>query len=102
MPARISARSELVHARLVQVAEVTFWTRAEPPVIDPADDDLIYSLTSLDRLDNLAYRFYGEPRLRWVIMRMNGIFLDPNDVIPGEDIRVPTFARLRREGLVLR
>lgn len=102
MAIRISARSELVHAQLVKILEVTFWGRMEPAVIEPADDDLIYNLRDVDRLDNLSSQFYGDPRLRWVLMRANDMFLEPNDVIPGEDIRVPSFTRLRRQGFVLR
>lgn len=100
--ARINARSELLHARLHRVDEVVFWGTTEPPEIAPADDDLLYTVTEIDRIDNLAFAFYGDEHLEWVIKRANGIYLIPNDMRPGDEIRIPSFERLLREGIVLR
>lgn len=99
---RIHARSELIHSAVFVVEDVSFWLRTEPPKIEPSSDDFIYVVAEQDILDNLASQFYGEPRMRWVIKRINNIWLEPNELIPGAELRIPSIARLRREGVVAR
>ena len=97
---RISNHSELAHAQLYQIDGVTFWGRLEVPNIQPDQSDVRHTLTENDRMDYLASRYYGDPRLKYVIMKLNDMWLEPNDLIPGVEIRIPRFERLRSEGIV--
>jgi hypothetical protein len=47
-------------------------------------------VTAVDRLDNLAARYLGDPILFWMIADANGA-LDSNDVtaVPGRSILIP-------------
>jgi hypothetical protein len=47
-----------------------------------------YTLTAVDRLDNLAYKFYGDPDYWWCIASFNRI-IDPFDISDIEMITVP-------------
>jgi len=42
-----------------------------------------------DRLDNLAWEYYKDPSLWWIIARANGIGLGNLSVPIGEQLRIP-------------
>lgn len=48
-----------------------------------------YQVIDGDRIDNLAFRFYGDPLRWWVIADANPQRLDWGTLIPGEVIRIP-------------
>jgi len=60
------------------------------PVI-PYDENDIYVYTSQgDRLDNLAFQYYGDPTLYWIISAANpDIMLNSMFPPPGAQIRIP-------------
>ena len=97
---RINRRSNLVHAFIFQVGDTSFWTRSEVPQILPDTDDRRYTVQAQDTLDNLAARFYGDPELLWVLKRANGIWLEPNQLIPDTELVIPSITRLRRQGVI--
>lgn len=43
--------------------------------------------TEVNRLDNIAYKYYGTPELLWVIMAVNNI-TDPLNVAPNTVLRI--------------
>lgn len=49
-----------------------------------------YQVLEGDRIDNIAFKFYGDPLRWWVIADANPQRLDWSSLIPGELIRVPT------------
>ena len=54
----------------------------------PLRDDDIYVITQAgDRLDNLAYEFYGSPSHWWFIAKVNG--LSSMNVEGGLQLRIP-------------
>ena len=61
------------------------------PNIPPTEDDFYIITTVGDRLDYLAYRYYGDSELWWVISSANNNitngFLFP---IPGTQLRIPS------------
>lgn len=69
-------------------------------VPDPTDVVYITPIGALFRLDLISQSFYGVPDLWWVIARVNGI-LDPV-VGPAlnQQLRIPTKARLAKEGIL--
>lgn len=52
------------------------------------DDYVQITLTEKDRLDLLAYKYYGNALLWWVIALANDIY-DPFDVPVGSILRIP-------------
>ena len=48
-----------------------------------------YQVLEGDRIDNIAFKFYGDPLRWWVIADANPQRLDWSSLIPGEVIRVP-------------
>ena len=57
----------------------------------PADTNDIYIVTTItDRLDILAYNFYGDSTLYWVIAMANNLTGDSLIPTPGTQIRIPT------------
>lgn len=51
---------------------------------------LTYSWTHLDRIDTLAYRFFGNATLWWKIANANPEILYWDIVTPGTQVRIPT------------
>ncbi len=71
-------------------------------VIAPDPTDTFYTVPpgGVFRLDLISYSFYGVPDLWWVLARVNGI-LDPlRGASLGTRLRIPTKARLAKEGVL--
>jgi hypothetical protein len=92
MSVRIVKNSRLLFSALVLVDGVEFWDLNTLPIIPVRNDEIQYTVTFTDRIDLLAYRFYGDPVLWWVIAAANSFELLPNDLKPGETIRIPSSA----------
>jgi hypothetical protein len=66
-----------------------FTTNIYPEI--PADINDIYIITTItDRLDVLAYDFYGDTTLYWIISMANNLPGDSLVPIPGTQLRIPT------------
>jgi hypothetical protein len=50
----------------------------------------IYEWVENDRLDNLANRFLSNPGLWYKIMDINPELIDPTNIAPGTQIRIPS------------
>lgn len=48
-----------------------------------------YQVLDGDRIDAIAYKFYGDPLKWWVIADANPQRLDWGSLVPGELIRIP-------------
>lgn len=112
----IRGTSWLQFSRLLELGElvglpegdrVRCYEMPEFPVIEEADDDIIYTVARSDRIDVIAERYLGTPELWWVIAVANGLRLIPNEINPQQTLRIPTQNRasqilrkaaLRREG----
>ena len=71
-------------------ASVTFMQPAELPEIEVSDDDIDYMVNAGDRSDKLAYKFYGDPALWWVIALRNQIDLPEVGLWKGRVIVIPS------------
>lgn len=89
--------SRLNFARLVEIDGVECWELPEYPRIDPAPDDLRYTVDRNDRIDRLSVVFYSTPDLWWILALANGFELVPNDLNKGDVIRVPSGRRVFTE-----
>lgn len=60
------------------------------PEIPPAEDDLYLITTVEDRLDLLAYDYYNDASLWWVIASANSLPGNSLHTVPGTQIRIPS------------
>ena len=59
------------------------------PDVEKTDTDIYIMSTSTDRLDLLANKYYGTPRLWWVIAQANEIGNGNMLIEPGTKLRIP-------------
>ena len=61
------------------------------PIIYPSDDDIIIVTNEADYLDSLAYKYYGDPTLWFIIALANpGVGKGRLSLSPGLNLRIPT------------
>jgi hypothetical protein len=60
------------------------------PVVPLSPDDTYIETTSLDRLDKLAYIFYDDSTLWWIIASANGLGKGSLIVPEGTKLRIPS------------
>ena len=60
------------------------------PIIEPNDADAIIITNETDYLDTLAYTYYNDPTLWWVIALANNLGKGRMSVPPGIQIRIPS------------
>ena len=65
-----------------------FFTARLPKIPKTPDDRYIFSREG-DRLDQLAFEFYEEPRYWWIIATANNLGKGTLNVEPGIQIRIP-------------
>jgi len=59
------------------------------PKIEPSDDDVFIITNIGDRLDLLAFRYYGDVTLWWIIAQANQIGKGTLNIKPGTNLRIP-------------
>jgi phage tail protein X len=62
------------------------------PYIEPKDSDILIVTEEDDRLDLLAYQFYGDSQLWWVIATYNNLTDIDTKLEPGLQLRIPVRA----------
>lgn len=60
------------------------------PTVSPQESDAIVISNEADYLDSLAYTYYGDPTLWWVIALVNNLGKGKMSVPPGLQLRIPT------------
>ena len=60
------------------------------PIIEPSNSDIIVISNEADYLDSLAFKYYGDPTLWWVIALVNNVGKARMGVPPGLQLRIPT------------
>ena len=65
------------------------------PVIPITSADTYIETTSLERLDKLAYVFYDDPGLWWVIASANGLGKGSLIVPSNTKLRIPSNSRIQ-------
>lgn len=85
----IARRSRLRFSSLNSSEGFEFWDLTIFPTIPEQPDDLQYQVTSADRLDLLAYRFYGDQIYWWVLAVANGLELVQTEFNVGLVLRIP-------------
>jgi len=90
MTVQLKKRSRLQFGTLLSIDGFVFWDLLQLPTIVPQTDDTFYTITGSDRIDLLAYKFYGDPILWWVLAAANDLELIPSDFTAGIVLRVPS------------
>jgi nucleoid-associated protein YgaU len=62
------------------------------PTITPQDSDTVVITNESDYLDSLAYKFYGDPTLWWIIALANNLGKARMSVPAGLQLRIPSNA----------
>lgn len=60
------------------------------PVIQPQDSDIVIISNEADYLDALAYKYYNDPTLWWIIALANNLGKGRLSVAPGLQLRIPS------------
>lgn len=60
------------------------------PIIQPQESDAIIISNEADYLDSLAYKYYSDPTLWWIIALANNLGKGRMSVPPGIQLRIPT------------
>ncbi len=84
-------RNRVQHIKMKRNNGKRIYTNIKYPNIPPSPND-IYVLTSIgDRLDSLAYQFYKDVRLWWIIANANptNVKRDGYGLKPNIEIRIP-------------
>lgn len=89
MSVNIARRSRLRFSELLTSEGFEFWDLVDFPSIPEQPDDLLYQVTSVDRLDLIAFRFYKDPVYWWVIAAANGMELVQTELNVGMVLRIP-------------
>lgn len=89
MGVELENNSRLLFADLLLLDGVEFWDTLVLPDASPRDDDIEHVVSSTDRIDLLASRYYQEPRLWWVIAWANNLEILPTDLKENAKIRIP-------------
>lgn len=82
-------RASRLHAKGSQVYKSTIY-----PNIDRHVTDIYIEAIAMDRLDSLAFMYYDDVTLWWVIAQANGIGKGTMNVEPGQIIRIPNSERI--------
>lgn len=72
------------------------------PEFPESDRDIYIMSKKGTRFDNLAYEYYGDQTLWWVIAKSNGLVFGSLVLNPGEIIRIPDPSSIDRIDLNLR
>jgi hypothetical protein len=62
-------------------------------------DDIFHTVVEGDRIDLLAYKYFGRVELWWIICDYNDIFF-PLDIEPGTVLRLPSVEQVEMSVLV--
>lgn len=90
MSVKIGKNSRLRFADLNTIDGVEFWDIPDYPAIAPRSDDIQYQIVDGDRIDLLAYKYYGDPTLWWVIAVANNFDLIPSSLNTAAFITIPS------------
>lgn len=82
--------SRLSFADLLVIDGVEFWDTLVLPDSTPQQDDTTHVVSSSDRIDLLADRYYQDARLWWVIAWANDLDILPTDMKENAQLRIPS------------
>jgi hypothetical protein len=94
--AKIVLNSRLNMGELLSFSGIEFWDTLVLPPIPISVEDIEYEVVAGDRIDVLAYKYYGDPALWWFIAVANDIELCPIAFNEGDKLRIPPASYLSK------
>ncbi len=89
---RISKESRHRSSYVVEETDGTrYLSTPKPPVFEEREDDIVHIMKETDRLDLLAYKYYGNAAWWWVIAERNDIIFPLNLPEIGTRIKIPSY-----------
>ena len=73
---------------------IEVFTSTRPTKVGERLDDISVIANEGDRLDNLAFKFYGSSRLWFVIASANNLNNGSMHIPPGTEVRIPAKSRV--------
>jgi len=97
MPVDLKPNSRMLDTALLVEGGTEYFDIWEPIVFPVSEDDTVYKVTQTDlgRLDVIAYRYYNDPNLWWVIAHVNKIEDIFEEILPGTKLRIPSYSTVR-------
>lgn len=95
----VARSSRLKFSNLLESQEAVFWSLDETPQFPEDEQDIQYVVKENDRIDSIAFQFYGDPVLMWVIAKVNGLRFMPFDLKAGKLLRIPAVRVVRSQVL---
>lgn len=71
------------------LSDGTTLLQRNPLIYTPQLNDILHKVKEFDRLDLLAFKYYGDSKWWWVIADVNDNVFDPFDLPISEDIIIP-------------
>lgn len=77
-----------------------FFGTRQPLKLREHSSDIFYTVTDADskRIDLIAWKYYRDVSLWWVIAEFNGI-MNPLEIPSGTTLRIPSYERVQMEVL---
>lgn len=66
-----------------------YWELFIPPEIPSSENDVTHIVSGNERLDYIAYQYYGSSALWWIIAERNNISLPLSEVKQGVELVIP-------------
>lgn len=60
------------------------------------EDSIKHTWKETDRLDLLAYHYYGDPQYWWFILDANPQYFEESEIKKGDVLLIPPFSELRK------
>lgn len=92
MAVKITLNSRLRFGELITLDGVEVWDLLDLPALPIRPDDETYVVQTGDRIDKIAFRFYGDPVLWWVIAVANDLEDIPTELSENQTLRIPSRA----------
>lgn len=89
MSVRVGNFSRLLFNDLLLVDGFECWNTLDLPEIPIRQGDMQHVVESIDQIDRLAYAYYNNANLWWVIAAANNLEILPTDLKEGMTLRIP-------------
>jgi nucleoid-associated protein YgaU len=89
--------SRLIHAELVMIDGIEFWTRPDIPDLTPSTGDKEHRVQVGERLDTIAKKYYKQDGRHWVIAHRNNIKQMEEEVHVGTTLIISDPIQVRKE-----
>jgi hypothetical protein len=90
MTVSVQRNSRLRFGSLRIVGTTECWDFVDLPPLPEQQDDILYQVMSNDRIDVMAYKFYGDSNLWWIIAAANDLEILPTQLNMGGVLRIPS------------